>query len=221
MMIDKSKIKAVIFDMDGVILDSETLYKHNNKIFFSSLGMDVSDEMYNTFIGLSSTKMWEKLKSTFDLPNDILYYKDLEKEEKYQLLSRTDLFAHDALETLLSHLKVNDINIGLASMSMKKNIILVIEKLKIESYFQVIKSGEDVTNGKPHPEIFIKTAEELGISTESCLVIEDSKNGVAAAKAANMQCIGFINVGSGNQDLSLADWVVNGYDEVVIKLQEP
>lgn len=219
-MIDKSKIKAVIFDMDGVILDSETLYKHNNKIFFASLGMDVSDELYNTFIGLSSTKMWEKLKSDFNLPYEISYYKDLEKEEKYQLLSRTDLYAHHALENLLSHLKINDFSIGLASMSMKKNILLVIEKLKIDSYFHVVKSGEDVVHGKPHPEIFLKTADTLNLSPENCLVIEDSKNGVAAAKAAQMQCIGFVNPGSGDQDLSMADWIADNYNDVLLKIKE-
>ena len=220
-MIDFSKIKAVIFDMDGVLLDSESIYKENNKIFFAELGMKVSDELYNTFIGLSATLIWQTLKNEFKLPESIDYYKKLEKEDRFQCLGKTELIPHDNLIPLLQLIFENKLPMAVASMSAKKNIELVLEKLNISTYFSAILSGEDVTQGKPNPEIFIKAAERLNTEPQFCLVIEDSKNGVTAAKSAGMSCIGYINPGSGNQDLSMADWIINNYNEIVLKLKEP
>lgn len=215
------QFSAVIFDMDGVLLDSEALYKENNLRFFSSLGMEVSHELYHSFIGTSSTIMWQTLKARFDLPHEIGLYKDLEKEEKYRLLSHTDLQPHETLNELLDHLNSTGIKLGVASMSMKKNILLVLEKLRFTQYFSVILSGEDVVKGKPDPEIYLKASQLLGEDIDSCVVVEDSKNGVAAGRAAGMRCIGYVNPGSGNQDLSQAHFILHHYSEWLHKLKEP
>jgi beta-phosphoglucomutase-like phosphatase (HAD superfamily) len=86
-----------------------------------------------------------------------------------------------------------------------------LRKLKIEHLFDAVVCAEDITHSKPHPEIFLKAAERLREMPENCLVIEDSKLGVEAAKSAGMKCIGFRNPNSGNQDLSKADVIVDDF----------
>ena len=83
-------------------------------------------------------------------------------------------------------------------------------------YFDFIVSGEEVTNGKPMPDIFLKAADHFQSSPDNCFVIEDSSNGVTAAKAAGMKCIGFRNVNSGNQDISKADLIINSFSKTEI-----
>jgi beta-phosphoglucomutase-like phosphatase (HAD superfamily) len=97
---------------------------------------------------------------------------------------------------------------------MKKNIELILSKTKLLPYFDVIISGEDVQHGKPAPDIFLKAMHHFNESAENCIVLEDAKNGVLAAKAANMFCIGFQNKNSGKQDLSLADVIVHSISEI-------
>lgn len=90
----------------------------------------------------------------------------------------------------------------------------MVSKFNLQHYFKYIVSGDEVKNGKPAPDVYVETAKRLGISTTDCIVIEDSKNGVLAAKAAEMKCIGFQNINSGNQDLSKADIIVNSINEI-------
>ena len=94
---------------------------------------------------------------------------------------------------------------------------MVVSKFELEDYFSCILSGEEVENGKPAPDIYVETAKKLGIVPEECIVIEDSKNGVMAAKEAGMKCIGFKNINSGEQDLSKADYIVNSIVEIKIQ----
>ena len=108
----------------------------------------------------------------------------------------------DGIRKLLDELKSCGIKIGLASSSSKEFIELILNKLGVIEYFEVIISGEDVQKSKPAPDIFQKAAEALNVEPSNCLVIEDSGHGVKAAKLAEMKCIGFNNPNSGKQDLS-------------------
>jgi HAD superfamily hydrolase (TIGR01509 family) len=103
---------------------------------------------------------------------------------------------------------------ALASSSTQRVIDTVLEKLALVGVFDPVVSGEEVEHGKPAPDIFLRTAGLLEIPPETCLVIEDSANGVRAAKAAGMVCIGFRNPNSGAQDLSAADAIVASLDEI-------
>lgn len=112
------------------------------------------------------------------------------------------------ISELIVDLYKNNFSLALASSSPHEQINYILENLGIKRYFHSTISGEDVKEGKPHPEIFLKAARSVGIDPESCVVIEDSHNGVTAAKNANMKCIGYKNPNSGNQDLSNADITV-------------
>lgn len=115
----------------------------------------------------------------------------------------------------LSWLKTQNIPLAVASSSPKALIELIMDKTGLGIYFDAFVTGEEVAHGKPAPDIFLHAAGLLGVEPASCLVIEDSRNGVRAAKSAGIRCVGYHNPGSGNQDLSLADEVVRSYEQLL------
>lgn len=205
--------KLVIFDMDGVLLDSEKLYMDMNQIFFRQLGAEISIEEHQTFIGISATKMWTYIKEKFDLAETVEKLKEQEKALKYKTLSETELFPTPGVVDFLEYLKQKEYTLAIASSSLKINVDLILSKLRLHTYFDLIISGEQVERGKPDPDIFLKVANHYNRSPEDCIVIEDSTNGVVAAKAAGMSCIGYYNPGSGKQDLSQADKILDSFND--------
>ncbi|MCK4653064.1 MAG: HAD family phosphatase [Candidatus Cloacimonetes bacterium] len=210
-------IKAVIFDMDGVIIDSEPIYFQIQKKVFDKLGFYVSDEEYNTFIGLGVRTMWERLKSFRILSQSIEELIKLNNKmildffKEYQEIQTIPYFRKFLNSVLKEGMKV-----AVASSTSKATIKVILEKLNLLKPFDVIISGEEVKNGKPAPDIFLETARRLKLPSESCIVIEDSANGVIAAKNAKMKCIGFSNPNSGSQNLSKADRVIKCFSEINI-----
>ncbi len=203
-----------IFDMDGVIVDTEPLYMKMNKGFLLQHKAFVSDDEYNQFIGISATSMWNYLREKYHLPFTTQELIAIEKQAKYNVLDKSELKPIDGIVDLLDMLKSKNYSIAIASSSMKKNIELIISKTNLNKYFDCIVSGEGVQNGKPAPDIFLKAMNHFNETPGNCIVLEDSKNGVLAANAANMFCIGFQNKNSGNQDLSTANRIVNSINEV-------
>lgn len=205
--------KLIIFDMDGVLLDSETLYMDMNQLFFKQLGASISIEEHQTFVGISATKMWTYIKDKFNLKETVEQLKEMEKELKYQTLKSAQLAPTDGVVEFLEELRQNEYTLAIASSSLKKNIDLILSKLDLKNYFDLIVSGEQVVKGKPDPDIFLKVANHYQRLPQECIVIEDSTNGVSAAKAAGMTCIGFYNPGSGKQDLSSADHIMDNFND--------
>ncbi len=211
-------IKAVIFDMDGVIIDSEPIYHRVEKILFNRLGIKISEDEHYSFVGMSMDMIWEKI-----LRNNKLKYKkeELIKLHKDNMISsfqnEEKLTPLPNLVEFIERLIDNNFKIALASSSPRILIDIILKKLEIKNFFEVIISGEDVENGKPFPDIFLLTAKHLGCKPSECLVIEDSKNGVSAAKKAHMKCIGFKNSNSGKQDLSFADMIIDNFSALHVK----
>lgn len=205
--------KLIVFDVDGVLLDSEKLYQDMNQIFFKKLGANISVAEHQTFIGISATKMWAYIRDKFMLSQSVDELKELERELKYKTLKETNLAPTFGVVDFLEFLKQNGHTIAIASSGLRKNIDLILQKLDIEKYFDLVVSGEQVVRGKPDPDIFLKVADHYNIQPNECIVIEDSTNGVLAAKAANMFCIGYYNPTSGNQDLTKADIVIDNFKD--------
>ena len=129
-----------------------------------------------------------------------------------------EIKASEHLETLLADLKKNNFFLSIASSSPKKLIELITERLQIRHYFDILISGEEVENGKPHPDIFLKAASFYQKAPKFFTVIEDSTNGILAAKAAGMKCIAYRNPNSGKQDLSKADLIIDSFSELNIEV---
>lgn len=207
-------IEAVIFDMDGVIIDSEPIHYKVNQELFKKLEIFVPNDEYKGFIGISNSTMWALIRDKYKLKPSTEELKIMHFNMIIENLKSCNKKPIPGILNLLKELKQNNIPIGLASSSERECIKLVLRILDIKEYFNTFVSGEEVTNGKPAPDVFLRTAELLKVNPINCIVIEDSKNGTIAAKTAGMKCIGFQNKNSGNQDLSQADLIADSIEEL-------
>jgi beta-phosphoglucomutase family hydrolase len=207
-------IKAVIFDMDGVIIDSEPIHFESDQMTMKHFGIEISHEELNQYVGVSNLVMWSDLKAKFNLTASIDELMEKQSYFKKYLIGNKKLEPIEGIPHLLAQIKDAGVKIGLASSSNRDFIEMILNNLEIIHYFEVIVSGEEVTKSKPEPDIFLKAAEKLKIDPKNCLVIEDSQNGVKAAILAGMTCIGFNNPNSGTHDLSLANTIVSSITEI-------
>lgn len=207
-------VKAVIFDMDGVIVDSEPIHFKSDILTMRHYGKHITEEELSYYIGISNPDMWKDLREKFALEVSVEELLETQFAYKKQLIGDKKLEPINGIKDLLDELKSRGIRIGLASSSSREFIELMLSNLGIDEYFEVVISGEEVQRGKPFPDIFIKAAQGLGVDPLDCLVIEDSGHGVKAAKSAGMKCIGFVSPNSGDQDLSLADEIVHSIEEI-------
>lgn len=208
-------IKTVIFDMDGVIVDTEPVHSYAYFQHFAELKIDVPKDMFTSFMGNSTRNTFQKLKELFPIDGEV---EDLIKRKRTLFNeafdSKEDLYLIEGVEKLIQDLHRNEMQLILASSAAKVTIDRVFKRFNLHQYFTHIVSGEDFPNSKPHPAIFEYAASLSTASKENCIVIEDSTNGIRAAKAANIFCVGYNSKNSKLQDLSLADIVVEHLDEL-------
>lgn len=208
-------LKAVIFDMDGVVIDSEMIHAKVESELFKKLGFSISDEEHDSFVGSTTRSMWEKLKEKFALEPSVDELVNTNKENYLDaLLSCRDMQPIPGVVELIKDLASNNVKLSLASSSSLKEIDIILGMFDIKESFHAITSGDEVDRSKPAPDIFLLAAERLGVSPKNCVVIEDASNGVAGAKAAGMKAVGYKAPNSRNQDLSGADIVVTNLLEV-------
>jgi beta-phosphoglucomutase-like phosphatase (HAD superfamily) len=169
------KLKCVIFDMDGVIIDSEEIHKKAYYETFDSLGVDVSEKLYKTLTGSSTINAFQRLVKHFNLDNDpeVLV---LQKRKRYVNYFENDptLSLVNGVKDLIQFFYNQNLTLVLASSSAMVNINRVFSRFDLNQYFTSKISGADLIASKPHPEIFEKGAILGGVSKEHCIVIEDS-----------------------------------------------
>lgn len=209
-------IKAFIFDMDGVIIDSEPLHFEVDLITARHFGADMNKEDLERFVGMTNPEMWAIIRKEHGISHAVEEIIAFQLQRKIRRVDETDIEPIAGIRELLKELRGRGIAIGLASSSPRTFIEAVLAKFGIREYFDCVISGEEVPSGKPEPDIYLEAASQLGVPPEDCVVLEDSRNGVLAAKRAGMRCIGFANPNSGNQDLSLADRIVKSIDEIKV-----
>jgi HAD superfamily hydrolase (TIGR01509 family) len=208
-------IQTVIFDMDGVIVDTEPVHHYAYNQHFKDLNIEVTPEMYATFTGNSTKNIYERLKLAYNLSDEIPYLVETKRNLFNNAFdSKEDLYLLEGVLDLIRDLHRNGMQLVLASSSANVTIDRIFKRFDLHKYFTHIVSGEDFPNSKPHPAIFLKAAELAQTPTENCIVIEDSTNGIKAAKAAGIYCIAYNSINSKLQDLSLADMVIQRFDEL-------
>jgi len=208
-------LKAVLFDMDGVIVDTEPLHHKAYKMMFDDVGIDVSDSMYRSFTGQSTRGICEFLCKHFDLTLEPI---TLEKGKRAHFtklfFEDPDLQLLDGVEDLIKNYHSNGLTLVVASSASMFTIKNVMKRFDLDTYFKDKLSGADLKASKPHPEIFINAAKAAGVSNSECFVIEDSTNGIIAAKEADIFCVAYKSAHSKDQDYTRADMTISDYKDI-------
>ncbi len=210
-----NNIETIIFDMDGVIIDSEGIWKKAEKEVFSSVGVKLSDELCRITETMTTEEVtkfwfdkqpWEK-KSLKEIENDVIKrVAHLIKEEGKPI---------NGIEIFIKNLKSKGFKIGLATNSPSILIPTVLEKLKLKKYFDATSSAENELEGKPNPSVYLTVANKLNTKPENCIAVEDSYSGLLAAKRAGMKTI---VVSEEIVDYEIADYKINYYGQFDISL---
>ncbi|MCG2611956.1 HAD family hydrolase [Flavobacterium sp. SM15] len=208
-------IKTVIFDMDGVIVDTEPVHKFAYHQHFDELGIEVPEKMYASFTGNSTKNVFQKIKDTFNLDHNV---EDLVLRKRHLFNeafdTKPDLELIEGVHKLIRNLHQNGMQLIVASSASNSTINRVFKRFDLYQFFTHIVSGEDFPKSKPDPAIFLHAASLSLAPKENCIIIEDSTNGIKAAKAAEIFCIGYNSDNSKHQDLSLADHIIHDFSEI-------
>ena len=208
------ELSAVIFDMDGLLIDSEPLWQEAGKEILALYNATLTEEQYHASTGLRTKEWIHWWFSHFQI--DLTHCEKAEKQIVDVALDKIGKngIALPGVDHIFSFFRKKDFKTGLASSSPVSLIEVVAEKLNIKQFLNAMSSAESLQFGKPHPQVFLDCAEQLAVSPLSCVVFEDSLNGVIAAKAARMKCVA-VPAADFREDArwSIADLVLNSLEE--------
>ena len=205
---------AVIFDMDGVLVDTFEAHFESWNVVARVEGAEMTRQQFAKTFGRTSreiiTMLWpEKADDAAAIRNF-----DDRKEEAFRAIIAEEFPAMPGVSELLSSLAAAGIPMAVGSSGPSPNIAMVVEKLEATEIFSVLVTADDVTRGKPDPQVFLLAAERLGIAPARCIVVEDAQAGVMAARAAGMRCVGITSTGRTREELADADLVIDSLSEL-------
>lgn len=205
-------VKAVIFDMDGVILDSEESIREAEVQTFKKFGIPAAVELMAEYTGMRFEEEVTDISKRFGVKIDLKRAREIQDQSMeyyYKKVVPPVPYIQETLEKLSQKYLL-----GLATMKNKKIASLGLKRLKLSSFFKAFTFASDVALGKPDPQAFLRTAKLLGVEHKNCMVVEDSNPGVKAGKAAGMLVIAKRGDHNENIDLSLADFIVEDVREI-------
>lgn len=202
-------IEAFIFDMDGVIIDSEPLHFDVDRQVLEDYGHSITQEQLEGYVGMTNPEFWSILRGEYGMSQTVEEIIEYQLGIKLGVLHAAQMEPIPGIRELLAELRRGGIPRAIASSSPRVFIEAVLDKFGLQGEFDFVVSSEEVPRGKPSPDVYLRAAELLGADPARCVVLEDARHGIAAAKAAGMACIGYVNPNSGNQDLTQADLIVD------------
>lgn len=206
---------AVVFDMDGVIVDSNPYHKIALQQFCAQHGYELTDTQLREKVYGRTNKEW--LTNLFgELPEQKCQAFAEEKEALYRELFKNDIKPVEGLISFLDLLDHHQIARAIGTSAPQSNVVFTLSKTNTQKYFDIILNDTFVTHGKPHPEIYLKCAQALGLPNSQCIVIEDSLSGVEAGKAAGSKVIGITTTHT-REELKHTDLVIDNFHELTLE----
>lgn len=200
--------------MDGVLVDSEPMHLETARALFGELGVPYSDEENARHFGRTDAEMFRDMLAKYQLPVSV---DEMVRRRAEIVVKRTweDPHAMDGVPDVLHALHAAGYRFALASASAAPVIEATLGALDVRALFDVVVSGLVVGRGKPAPDIFLEAAQQLGVAPAACVVVEDSRNGLLAAKAAGMTCVSIPCHATMHEDFSEADYRIRSLRELL------
>lgn len=205
--------ECVIFDMDGVLVDTAPFHLEAWRIFGEKRGKPVTSESFYKYFGMKNEEIFPDMFGPL-APDQIQVLSD-DKESTFRSLIKGSIRPLLGVERLIRDLYDSGIRIGVGSSAPRENVMFILGELGIASMLNGIVTGDDVQRGKPDPSIFLGAAQKCGSHPHCCLVFEDALVGVAAAKAAEMACVA-ITTTTTKDNLGQADLVIGEYSQLTV-----
>jgi beta-phosphoglucomutase len=208
-------VKAIIFDMDGVLVNTEPHHVLVERKLFAGLNLDITEKEHGTFMGVSNEVMWMELIRKYNLPYKVKLLVDRNRKAIINCFSELkEIELMPGVLNVLEKLFYKRIPLAVASSSDAETLGIVLSRTGLSKYFFCKVNCGLVERSKPEPDIFLYTAALLSVNPEECMVIEDSENGIKAAKTAGMFCVAYAGKSSGTQDQSLADVTIDHFSQL-------
>lgn len=204
-------IKAVIFDMDGVVINSEPLHQKSENIVYQRHGINLDPSDWDTFRGRTAKDMFKYIQEKYNVTFSMDVF-NKEIIDEYQKLAKENLKVFEGFFELIEFLKPK-YRLALATSAREKNQEFAFNECGLENIFEVVINSSHITKGKPHPEPYLITIKKLGLKPEECMVIEDAVNGVESAKAAGALTVA-ITSSFPKEKLTQADYIVDSLLEI-------
>lgn len=193
-------LEAVIFDMDGTLVDTEPLWQESDKRFAQSLGLNFTPAEWKGFVGMGGRAFASLIKDRLNL-SIALDELAIQKDDAYMKHASGKIKPHREMVKLVKALELQGLGLAIASGSSKRVIEFTLQEAGLGKDFLEKVSADEVSRGKPYPDIFLETARRLGADPANCLVIEDSVHGVEAALAAGMSCVAIPHEAQKSEDI--------------------
>lgn len=214
-----TQIAAVVFDMDGILVDSEPLHLRATQAALGARGPSYTERDNRAFFGATDSELLRVLRILFDLPEPTAALVEA-KTAHLVALVRAEARPLPGVPTVPRGLRSSGFRLALASASRPSVIQAVLETVGLDGAFDAIVSGDEVARGKPAPDAFLMAARRLGVEPARCLVVEDSRNGVLAGKAAGMTVAAVPCPATSHEDFSAADFVLPGLEALPKVLEQ-
>jgi HAD superfamily hydrolase (TIGR01509 family) len=208
-----ARLEAAVFDLDGLMIDSEPLQWRATNLALRPLGIQIDEQQWMRMVGRRTIDNLERLRETYGLEADLQEVERV-KDEAYRRLIKQDVRPMPGLHAAMDVCRRAGLDLALASCSVRADVEIVLNSLGLNGSFRVVVTGADVSIGKPDPQIFLETARRLRVDPCECVALEDTAYGVAAAKTAGMLCIAVPNRFTVDQDFDLADVVLHSLTEL-------
>ncbi|MCP4297330.1 MAG: HAD family phosphatase [Proteobacteria bacterium] len=210
------RLKAVLFDHDGTLVDSEIIHYRLWKEVLTNYQINYTEDLYRAEgSGIPTLKNAELLISQYGLSMTSVALTGIKEKTTREYLKRDCFPLMPFTLDILKYLKEKDFIMGIVSGSNRFAVEATVNSHQLTDFFDILVTGDDVEHNKPHPEIYLKALKQLGINAEQCVAIEDTESGIQSATSAGITCCGVRNEYSKDHDFSQAACVVNNLDQTM------